>query len=66
MARIWDLISNETLASLMLLQHKHYPKVKLKPPEEVKQAVTVMGNVEDIEEIDKLMRQPPRFHKGAE
>lgn len=64
MACIWDLISNETLADLMRLQHKHYPRVKLKSPEELKQDITVTGNVEDLEEIDKLMRQSPRFHKG--
>ena len=59
MACIWDLISNETLADLMRLQHKHYPRVKLKSPEELKQDITVTGNVEDLEEIDRIMRSPP-------
>ena len=51
MARIWDLISNQALADLMRWQHKHYPGVKLEPPVEDKQLVTIVGKIEDIEEI---------------
>ena len=64
MASIWNLISNETLADLMRLQHKHYPGVKLESPEELKQDITVTGNIEDIEEIDRLIRIPPHYIKG--
>ncbi len=59
MPRIWDLISNETLAGLMRLQHKHFPGAKLEPPEELKQAITVTGKIEDVEEIDRILRSPP-------
>ena len=59
MPRIWDLISNETLADLVRLQHKHYPRVKLEPPEELKQAITVTGKIEDVEEIGRILRSPP-------
>jgi len=64
MPRVWDLISNGALADLMRWQYEHYPKVKLSPPDEPKQLVTFTGELEDIEEIDKLIRQPPSTSHG--
>ena len=66
MARIWNLISNEALAGLVRLQYKHYSGVKLEPPVEDKQSVTVVGKIEDMEEIDKLMREKPRYGRDTE
>ena len=59
MARIWDLISKDSQKGLMRWQHEHHPGVKLEPPDEDKPLVTFVGKIEDLEEIDKIMRKPP-------
>ena len=59
MARIWDLISNDSQKGLMRWQHKYHPGVKLEPPGEDKSLVTFVGKIENLEEIDKIMRKPP-------
>ncbi len=62
---IWDLLSNQSIANLVRLQYKHYPDVKLFPPNKLRQPITVIGKMEDVEEIDQIMRQAPMPNHGG-
>ena len=54
---LWDLLSAEAIGKLYAFQMEHHGLKLLDPHQPVK-AVTVAGEVEPPEQIDKLMRQP--------
>ena len=53
---LWDLLSAEAIGKLYAFQMEQYG-VKLLDPHQPVKAVTVAGEVEPPEQIDKLMRQ---------
>ena len=53
---LWDLLSPEAIGKLYGYQMEQYG-LKLVDPHEPVKAVTVGGEVEPAEQIDKLMRQ---------
>ena len=56
MAMVWDILGPETIRDLYAFQMEHHG-VKLLDPHQPVKAVTVEGEVEPPEQIDKLMRQ---------
>ena len=53
---VWDMLSAEAIGKLFAFQMEHHG-LKLVDPHEPVRAVTVAGEVEPADEIDKLMRQ---------
>ena len=63
MAKLWDYLSIQNKRKLA----KYYRKRGygfFKPPGSQKPAVEVKTKLEDLEEIDRLMRQKPRGRMG--
>ena len=57
MPRIWDLINETTRKRLTKYQKRHYGNtLTMIAPDP---AVTVVGKIEDVEEIDRILRSPP-------
>ena len=70
MPRIWDLIDKETqdrlIVLIYLLQLKEHPDKEpfwLIPTPEEWDRVIVVGKIEDLEEIDHIMRQPAKIRR---
>lgn len=67
--QIWFLIPEETKRQLLILMSKLWEKEHLgtplfwEPPRDDFKPITVTGKLEDIEEIDRLMRQPTKFRR---
>ena len=53
---LWDLLSPEAIGKLFAFQMEHHG-LKLVDPHEPAKAVTVEGEVEPPDQIEKLMRQ---------
>ena len=56
---LWNMLSDEARERLRRFQWEHYHVVP-NPPGEAVQLIIVSGKVEPLEEIDHIMRQPPR------
>ncbi len=54
---LWDLLSAEAIGKLYAFQMEHHG-LKLVDPHEPVRAVTVAGEVEPPEEVERLMKQP--------
>lgn len=52
---LWYMISEESREKLRRLLPHNW-----RPPREDGRPITIQTKIEDVEEIDKLMRQPPR------
>ncbi|KKN62239.1 hypothetical protein LCGC14_0513760 [marine sediment metagenome] len=64
MSMVWDLLSAEAIGKLFAFQMEHHG-LKLTDPHEPVRAVTVAGEVEPPEEVEKLMRQAPSRSRGS-
>ena len=62
MPLLWDVITINTREQLCKYQWRCHRK-KLLPPDAHDKAVTVTGKVEDLEEIDRIMRQLPKWRQ---
>ncbi len=60
---VWELLSAELIGKLFAFQMEHHG-LKLVDPHLPVKAVTVAGEVEPAEQIDKLMRQAPSRSRG--
>ncbi len=56
MSMVWDLLSAELIGKLFAFQMEHHG-LELVDPHEPVRAVTVAGELEPPDQIDKLMRQ---------
>jgi len=63
MATLWDGLSIQSKRNLARYSRKHLG-IFFRPPGGKKQAIDVQGKLEDLEEIDKLMRQKPHGRMG--
>lgn len=60
---LWQCISPESLAKLILYQWDHYG-LKLDLLSGSESDIHVVTTIEPLEEIDHIMRQPPSRSKG--
>lgn len=63
MAKLWDCLSIQSKRNLAKYYRKHCAGF-FKPPGSQKHDIEVQGKLEDLQEIDKLMRQKPRGRMG--
>jgi len=63
MANLWDGLSIQSKRNLARYSKKHLG-IFFRPPGSKKQAIKVQGKLEDLEEIDKFMRQKPSGRMG--
>ena len=57
---VWDLIDDATRKKLTKYQKRHYG-VNVTPPDSpLVTPIKVVGQIEDLQEIDRIMRQSPR------
>jgi len=60
MEKIWFLLSKEAQEKLKAQMPKGW-----RPPRELPIKNQLNGKMEDLEEIDRIIRQPPNYNKGG-